>query len=110
MAATFTPAPMPFSTDELARVRCALHSGQEPTLEEAKRLMATIDALQTALTWRAGREEHAAAVDRPEMLGVARIEAAGGPAPGQVRAEVQSRHDGRPLNHHVPGQPGGRRA
>ena len=72
-------------------VSCALHSGQEPTLEEAKRLMATIDALQTALTWRAGREEHAAAVDRPEMLGVARIEAAGGPAPGQVLAEVDSR-------------------
>lgn len=48
---------LPLSTDELAEVRCAARSGIPATPEQTLRLLATVDALQAALTMRQGRVE-----------------------------------------------------
>jgi hypothetical protein len=64
--ATFTPAPTPLSDAELAGIRCALRSGIEPTLEQGRRLLATIGGLQKALVLQTGRMADLAAVEVEE--------------------------------------------
>lgn len=53
-----TLTPRPLDSDELDEVRCAARSGIPADLDETLRLLATVDALQTALAGRPFSAEH----------------------------------------------------
>jgi hypothetical protein len=48
------PAP-PLTRPDVAALRCQINSGIAPTLEQARRMVETLESQQTALTWRDAR-------------------------------------------------------